>query len=240
VGTLQRLAALGRRRPLRTSPSPRSDDAGGALHAPGADEAESNSWLRDLRAAPLSPALRASRKFGLKIRRPTAHEGTCCTTINPFTGRARSARSAARPAPGGADHRRGRRPGRRRTAGEVASAAEHDARLLQAPDANAETMVDGWIRTATSATRREATSSSSTDQDMIIRAAEHLPARDRGRAPEHESSRRRPCRAPKKTGEEGPPSSRWSPAKTSRCRRSIRAGGFKVPSSWEVVRSSRT
>ena len=83
------------------------------LHAPGADEAESNT-LRFVicGAAPLSPALfrRFEEKFGLKIMEGYGlTEGTCCTTINPFTGPAQDRLGRAADArPGGGDHGRAR------------------------------------------------------------------------------------------------------------------------------------
>ena len=90
------------------------------LHAPGADEAETNT-LRFVicGAAPLSPALfrRFEEKFGLTIIEGYGlTEGTCCTTINPFYGPAqdRLDRPADRAAQEVVDPRRGRRAGRRR------------------------------------------------------------------------------------------------------------------------------
>jgi long-chain acyl-CoA synthetase len=60
------------------------------LHAPGADDAETNT-LRFVicGAAPLSPALfrRFEAKFGLKVLEGYGlTEGTCCSTLNPFLG----------------------------------------------------------------------------------------------------------------------------------------------------------
>ena len=70
------------------------------LHAPGADEAETNSVRYVVcGAAPLSPAMFAPLRGEVRHRVLEGYgltEGTCCSTINPFTARARSARSACR------------------------------------------------------------------------------------------------------------------------------------------------
>ena len=61
------------------------------LHAPGADEAETNTIRFVIcGAAPLSPALfrRFEEKFGISILEGYGlTEGTCCSTLNPFLGR---------------------------------------------------------------------------------------------------------------------------------------------------------
>jgi long-chain acyl-CoA synthetase len=156
------------------------------LHAPGADEAESNS-LRFVicGAAPLSPALfrRFEEKFGLKIMEGYGlTEGTCCTTINPFTGprkigsvglptRAQEVRiidEAGAPVPDG-------------TAGEVCFRGPNMMHgYYKRPDANDETMVDGWVRTGDVGYRDEDGYFFLVDRtkDMIIRGGENIYPRE--------------------------------------------------------------
>ncbi|HVX31970.1 MAG TPA: AMP-binding protein, partial [Solirubrobacterales bacterium] len=156
------------------------------LHAPGADEAESNS-LRFVicGAAPLSPALfrRFEEKFGLKIMEGYGlTEGTCCTTINPFTGprkigsvglptRAQEVRivdERGEPVPDG-------------TAGEVCFRGPNMMHgYYKRPDANAETMVDGWVHTGDVGYRDEDGYFFLVDRtkDMIIRGGENIYPRE--------------------------------------------------------------
>ncbi len=156
------------------------------LHAPGADEAESNS-LRFVicGAAPLSPALfrRFEEKFGLKIMEGYGlTEGTCCTTINPFTGprkigsvglptRAQEVEiidEDGNPVPDG-------------TAGEVCFRGPNMMHgYYKRPDANASTMVDGWVRTGDVGYRDEDGYFFLVDRtkDMIIRGGENIYPRE--------------------------------------------------------------
>jgi long-chain acyl-CoA synthetase len=219
------------------------------LHAPGADEAESNS-LRFVicGAAPLSPALfrRFEEKFGLKIMEGYGlTEGTCCTTINPFTGprkvgsvglptRAQEVRildEAGAPVADG-------------TAGEVAFRGPNMMHgYYERPDANAETMVDGWVRTGDVGYRDEDGYFFLVDRtkDMIIRGGENIYPREIEDAlQEHESVKEAAVvgRPDEVRGEEvhavvalidgadvGP--------LEEHCRERLAA--FKVPTSWEVV-----
>jgi long-chain acyl-CoA synthetase len=156
------------------------------LHAPGADEAESNS-LRFVicGAAPLSPALfrRFEDKFGLKIMEGYGlTEGTCCTTINPFTGprkigsvglptRAQEVQiidEAGDPVTDG-------------SAGEVCFRGPNMMQgYYKRPDANAETMVDGWVRTGDVGYRDGDGYFFLVDRtkDMIIRGGENIYPRE--------------------------------------------------------------
>jgi long-chain acyl-CoA synthetase len=219
------------------------------LHAPGADEAESNS-LRFVicGAAPLSPALfrRFEDKFGLKIMEGYGlTEGTCCTTINPFTGprkigsvglptRAQEVwiiDEAGDPVPDGA-------------AGEVCFRGPNMMHgYYKRPDANAETMVDGWVRTGDVGYRDEDGYFFLVDRtkDMIIRGGENIYPREIEDAlQEHESVKEAAVigRPDEVRGEEvhavvALVSGDDVAVLEEHCR--ARLAPFKVPTSWEVV-----
>jgi acyl-CoA synthetase (AMP-forming)/AMP-acid ligase II len=219
------------------------------LHAPGADEAESNS-LRFVicGAAPLSPALfrRFEEKFGLKIMEGYGlTEGTCCTTINPFTGprkigsvglptRAQEVMiidEAGDPAPDG-------------TAGEVCFRGPNMMHgYYKRPDANAETMVDGWVRTGDVGYRDEDGYFFLVDRtkDMIIRGGENIYPREiEDVLLEHDSVKEAAVvgRPDEVRGEEvhavvALVAGEDVAALEEHCR--ARLAPFKVPTSWEVV-----
>jgi long-chain acyl-CoA synthetase len=156
------------------------------LHAPGADEAETNT-LRFVicGAAPLSPALfrRFEEKFGLRIMEGYGlTEGTCCSTINPFFGprkigsiglptRAQEVvvlDDDGKPAPDGAP-------------GEVCVRGPNVMQgYYNRPDANAETLRDGWLHTGDVGYRDEDGYFFLVDRkkDMIIRGGENIYPRE--------------------------------------------------------------
>jgi len=156
------------------------------LHAPGAEEAETNT-LRFVicGAAPLSPALfrRFEQKFGLKIMEGYGlTEGTCCSTINPFFG-PRKIGSIGLPTRGqeveikdesGAIVPDGT-PGEVCIRGENVMAGYH-----QRPDANAETLREGWLHTGDVGYRDEEGYFFLVDRtkDMIIRGGENIYPRE--------------------------------------------------------------
>ncbi|HEY2055496.1 MAG TPA: AMP-binding protein [Solirubrobacterales bacterium] len=219
------------------------------LHAPGADEAEANS-LRFVicGAAPLSPALfrRFEEKFGLKIMEGYGlTEGTCCTTINPFTGprkvgsvglptRAQEVcviDEAGDPVPDG-------------TAGEVCFRGPNMMHgYYKRPDANAETMVDGWVRTGDVGYRDADGYFFLVDRtkDMIIRGGENIYPREiEDVLLEHESVKEAAVvgRPDEVRGEEvhavvALVSGDDVAVLEEHCR--ARLAPFKVPTSWELV-----
>jgi acyl-CoA synthetase (AMP-forming)/AMP-acid ligase II len=156
------------------------------LHAPGADEAASNS-LRFVicGAAPLSPALfrRFEEKFGLKIMEGYGlTEGTCCTTINPFTG-PRKIGSVGLPtrAQQVAIMDEQNQPVADGTRGEVCFKGPNMMRgYYNRPDANAETLIDGWLHTGDVGYRDEDGYFFLVDRtkDMIIRGGENIYPRE--------------------------------------------------------------
>ncbi|HEX3238869.1 MAG TPA: AMP-binding protein [Solirubrobacterales bacterium] len=157
------------------------------LHAPGADEAETNS-LRFVicGAAPLSPALfrRFEEKFGLKIMEGYGlTEGTCCSTINPFYG-PRKVGSIGLPTRGQEvvifDEESGEIAGPG-VVGEVGvRGANVMAGYYERPDANAETLRDGWLHTGDVGYRDEDGYFFLVDRvkDMIIRGGENIYPRE--------------------------------------------------------------
>jgi long-chain acyl-CoA synthetase len=219
------------------------------LHAPGADEAESNT-LRFVicGAAPLSPALfrRFEEKFGLKIMEGYGlTEGTCCTTINPFTGPRKIGSIGLptraqevvildehnQPAPDG-------------TPGEVCFRGPNMMLgYYHRPDANAETLVDGWLHTGDVGYRDEDGYFFLVDRtkDMIIRGGENIYPREiEDVLLEHESVKEAAVvgRPDEVRGEEvhavvALVSSTDTEELEQHCRERLAA--FKVPSSWEVV-----
>jgi acyl-CoA synthetase (AMP-forming)/AMP-acid ligase II len=219
------------------------------LHAPGADEAEANT-LRFVicGAAPLSPALfrRFEEKFGLKIMEGYGlTEGTCCTTINPFTGprkigsvglptRAQEVKivdEAGETVPDGG-------------AGEVCFRGPNMMHgYYNRPDANAETMRDGWLHTGDVGYRDADGYFFLVDRtkDMIIRGGENIYPREiEDVLLEHESVKEAAVvgRPDEVRGEEvhavvALVSGADTEVLEAHCRERLAA--FKVPSSWEVV-----
>ncbi|HVO53109.1 MAG TPA: AMP-binding protein [Solirubrobacterales bacterium] len=219
------------------------------LHAPGADEAESNS-LRFVicGAAPLSPALfrRFEEKFGLKIMEGYGlTEGTCCTTINPFTG-PRKIGSVGLPtrAQEVAIMDESGRIVADGTPGEVCFRGPNMMHgYYNRPDANAETLVDGWLHTGDVGYRDEDGYFFLVDRtkDMIIRGGENIYPREiEDVLLEHESVKEAAVvgRPDEVRGEEvhavvALVSGDDVELLEAHCRERLAA--FKVPSSWEVV-----
>jgi long-chain acyl-CoA synthetase len=156
------------------------------LHAPGADQAETNT-LRFVicGAAPLSPALfrRFEEKFGLRIMEGYGlTEGTCCSTINPFFG-PRKIGSIGLPTRGQEVEIMGPEgnvvadgtPGEVCVRGENVMAGYHER-----PDANAETLREGWLHTGDVGYRDEEGYFFLVDRtkDMIIRGGENIYPRE--------------------------------------------------------------
>jgi long-chain acyl-CoA synthetase len=219
------------------------------LHAPGADQAEANT-LRFVicGAAPLSPALfrRFEQKFGLKIMEGYGlTEGTCCTTINPFNGprkvgsiglptRAQQVTildENARPTPDG-------------TPGEVCFKGPNMMHgYYNRPDANAETLIDGWLHTGDVGYRDADGYFFLVDRtkDMIIRGGENIYPREiEDVLLEHDSVKEAAVvgRPDEVRGEEvhavvALVSGADTDVLEIHCRERLAA--FKVPSSWEVV-----
>lgn len=219
------------------------------LYAPGADEAESNT-LRFVicGAAPLSPALfrRFEEKFGLKVMEGYGlTEGTCCSTINPFTGprkigsiglptRAQEVAildKQSQPVPDG-------------TPGEVCIRGPNMMRgYHNRPDANAETIRDGWLHTGDVGYRDEDGYFFLVDRtkDMIIRGGENIYPREIEDALlEHASVKEAAVvgRPDEVRGEEVHAVVALADevevaVLEEHCRE--RLAPFKVPSSWEVV-----
>jgi long-chain acyl-CoA synthetase len=219
------------------------------LHAPGADEAESNT-LRFVicGAAPLSPALfrRFEEKFGLKIMEGYGlTEGTCCTTINPFTG-PRKIGSVGLPTRAQEvvimdEQNRIVADG---TPGEVCFRGPNMMHgYYNRPDANAETLIDGWLHTGDVGYRDEDGYFFLVDRtkDMIIRGGENIYPREiEDVLLEHESVKEAAVvgRPDEVRGEEvhavvALVSGEDVAVLEEHCRERLAA--FKVPSSWEVV-----
>jgi acyl-CoA synthetase (AMP-forming)/AMP-acid ligase II len=219
------------------------------LHAPGADEAESNS-LRFVicGAAPLSPALfrRFEERFGLKIMEGYGlTEGTCCTTINPFTG-PRKIGSVGLPTRAQEvaimDERN--QVVADGTPGEVCFRGPNMMHgYYNRPDANAETLVDGWLHTGDVGYRDEDGYFFLVDRtkDMIIRGGENIYPREiEDVLLEHELVKEAAVvgRPDEVRGEEvhavvALVSGEDASVLEEHCRERLAA--FKVPSSWEVV-----
>jgi long-chain acyl-CoA synthetase len=156
------------------------------LHAPGADQAETNT-LRFVicGAAPLSPALfrRFEEKFGLKILEGYGlTEGTCCSTINPFLG-PRKIGSIGIPTRGQQvvildEH------GGETADGSVGEVCVRGPNVMQGyynrPEATAETLRDGWLRTGDVGYRDADGFLFLVDRkkDMIIRGGENIYPRE--------------------------------------------------------------
>jgi long-chain acyl-CoA synthetase len=156
------------------------------LYAPGADGAELNT-LRFVicGAAPLSPALfhRFEDKFGLRILEGYGlTEGTTCSTINPFMG-PRKIGSIGLPTRGQEvrvlDERGDPVPDG--TLGEVCLRGPNVMQgYLNRPDANAETLRDGWLHTGDVGYRDPDGYFFLVDRkkDMIIRGGENIYPRE--------------------------------------------------------------
>jgi long-chain acyl-CoA synthetase len=156
------------------------------LHAPGADEAETNTVRFVIcGAAPLSPALfrRFEEKFGIAILEGYGlTEGTCCSTLNPFLG-PRKIGSIGIPTRGqevvilGDD-------GQALPDGERGEVCIRGPNVMQGyfnrPDATAETLRDGWLRTGDVGLRDEDGFFFLVDRkkDMIIRGGENIYPRE--------------------------------------------------------------
>ena len=219
------------------------------LHAPGADEAQTNT-LRFVicGAAPLSPALfrRFEEKFGLRILEGYGlTEGTCCSTINPFIGprkigsigiatRGQEVRildDSGAPAP----------PGK---PGEVCVRGPNVMKgYFRRPDANAETLRDGWLHTGDVGYRDEDGYFFLVDRkkDMIIRGGENIYPREiEDVLLEHPGVKEAAVvgRPDEVRGEEVHAVVALKPGTEvaelqEHCRGRLAA--FKVPSSWEVL-----
>jgi long-chain acyl-CoA synthetase len=219
------------------------------LHAPGADEAESNS-LRFVicGAAPLSPALfrRFEDKFGLKIMEGYGlTEGTCCTTINPFTG-PRKIGSVGLPTRA-QEVKIIDEAGETVTDGSAGEVCFRGPNMMQGYykrlDANADTMVDGWVRTGDVGYRDEDGYFFLVDRtkDMIIRGGENIYPREiEDVLQEHESVKEAAVigRPDEVRGEEvhavvAVVSGEDVAVLEAHCR--TRLAPFKVPTSFEVV-----
>jgi long-chain acyl-CoA synthetase len=219
------------------------------LHAPGADEAETNT-LRFVicGAAPLSPALfrRFEEKFGVRIMEGYGlTEGTCCSTINPFFG-PRKIGSIGLPT-------RGQEVMIVDDSGEVAADGARGEVCVRGPnvmqgyyrrpDANAETLRDGWLHTGDVGFRDEDGFYFLVDRkkDMIIRGGENVYPREiEDVLLEHAGVREAAVigRPDEVRGEEihavvALASATDTAVLEAHCR--ARLAAFKVPSSWEVV-----
>jgi long-chain acyl-CoA synthetase len=219
------------------------------LHAPGADEAETNT-LRFVicGAAPLSPALfrRFEEKFGLRIMEGYGlTEGTCCSTINPFHG-PRKIGSIGLPTRGQEvlvlDERGDPVPDG--TPGEVCVRGPNVMRgYYKRPDANAETLRAEWLHTGDIGHRDEDGFFFLVDRkkDMIIRGGENIYPREiEDVLLEHSSVKEAAVigRPDEVRGEEvHAVVALVSGSDTSELEEHCRArlAPFKVPSSWEVV-----
>jgi long-chain acyl-CoA synthetase len=156
------------------------------LHAPGADEAETNTVRFVIcGAAPLSPALfhRFEEKFGIAILEGYGlTEGTCCSTLNPFLG-PRKIGSIGIPTRGQEvvimDEQ-----GHELPDGERGEVCVRGPNVMQGyynrPDATAETLRDGWLHTGDVGYRDEDGFFFLVDRkkDMIIRGGENIYPRE--------------------------------------------------------------
>jgi long-chain acyl-CoA synthetase len=219
------------------------------LHAPGADEAETNT-LRFVicGAAPLSPALfrRFEAKFGVAIMEGYGlTEGTCASTMNPFYGPRKIGsiglpvrtqdveirRDDGNPAPPG-------------TAGDVCVRGPNVMHgYYNRPDATAEALRGGWLYTGDVGYRDEDGFFFLVDRrkDMIIRSGENIYPREiEDVLVEHPGVRAAAVvgRPDEVRGEEVHAVVVLEPGTAvedlePHCRE--RLARFKVPSTWEVV-----
>jgi acyl-CoA synthetase (AMP-forming)/AMP-acid ligase II len=219
------------------------------LHAPGAEAAETNT-LRFVicGAAPLSPALfrRFEERFGLRIMEGYGlTEGTCCSTINPFFG-PRKIGSIGLPTRGQEvairDADGNEAPDG--TRGEVCiRGANVMAGYHERPDANAETLRDGWLHTGDVGYRDSDGYFFLVDRtkDMIIRGGENIYPREiEDVLLEHHSVREAAVigRPDEVRGEEvhavvALVGGEDVEALEAHCRE--RLAPFKVPATWELV-----
>jgi long-chain acyl-CoA synthetase len=219
------------------------------LHAPGADEAEQNTVRYVIcGAAPLSPALfrRFEEKFSISILEGYGlTEGACCSTLNPYYG-PRKIGSIGLPVRGQdvrvLDERGGPVPDG--TPGEVCVRGPNVMQgYYHRPDANAETLRDGWLHTGDVGLRDEDGFFFLVDRkkDMIIRGGENIYPREiEDVLQEHPGVREAAVvgRPHEVRGEEVHAVLALAPgadlAEIERhCRE--RLAPFKVPSTWEVV-----
>jgi long-chain acyl-CoA synthetase len=156
------------------------------LHAPGADDAETNTIRYVIcGAAPLSPALfrRFEQKFGISILEGYGlTEGTCASTLNPFWG-PRKIGSIGIPLRGQevvvVDEE-----DRLADVNEPGEVCVQGPNVMQGyfnrPDATAETLRDGWLRTGDVGYRDEDGFLFLIDRkkDMIIRGGENIYPRE--------------------------------------------------------------
>jgi long-chain acyl-CoA synthetase len=219
------------------------------LHAPGAEEAETNT-LRFVicGAAPLSPALfkRFEEKFGVRIMEGYGlTEGTCCSTINPFVG-PRKIGSIGLPTRGQdlliLDEQG--RPASDGTPGEVCVRGPNVMQgYYNRPDADAETLKAGWLHTGDVGYRDEDGYFFLIDRkkDMIIRGGENIYPREiEDVLLEHDGVKEAAVigRPDEVRGEEvhavvAVTAGTETSALEEHCR--ARLAPFKVPSSWEVL-----
>jgi len=219
------------------------------LHAPGADEAETNT-LRFVicGAAPLSPALfrRFEEKFGVAILEGYGlTEGTCTSTLNPFYGPrrigsiglpVRSQDVVVRDEYG--------EPAAPGVPGDVCVRGPNVmAGYYNRPDATAEALRDGWLYTGDVGYRDEDGFFFLADRkkDMIIRSGENVYPREiEDVLLEHPSVQGAAVvgRPDEIRGEEVhavvvlAPGAEL-PGLEEHCR--ARLAGFKVPTTWDVV-----
>jgi acyl-CoA synthetase (AMP-forming)/AMP-acid ligase II len=156
------------------------------LHAPDAEAAETNTVRYVIcGAAPLSPALfrRFEQQFGIAILEGYGlTEGTCASTLNPFWG-PRKVGSIGIPLRGQEvvvldDQDRVAATDQR---GEVCVRGPNVMQgYYKRPDANAETLRDGWLRTGDIGYRDEDGFLFLVDRkkDMIIRSGENIYPRE--------------------------------------------------------------
>jgi long-chain acyl-CoA synthetase len=219
------------------------------LHAPGADEAQENSVRYVIcGAAPLSPALfrRFEEKFSIAILEGYGlTEGACCSTLNPYYGPRKIGSiglpvrgqevvvldERGQPAPDGAP-------------GEVCVRGPNVMQgYFQRPDANAETLREGWLHTGDVGYRDADGFFFLVDRkkDMIIRGGENIYPREiEDVLQEHPGVQEAAVvgRPHEIRGEEVHAVVALAPgtdlADVERhCRERLAA--FKVPSSWDVV-----
>ncbi len=156
------------------------------LHAPGADQAETNSVRYVMcGAAPLSPALfrRFAAKFEIAILEGYGlTEGACCSTINPFHGPQKIG-SIGQPLRG-QDIEIRTEQGALAPAGEPGELCIRGRNVMQGylnrPDATAEALRDGWLHTGDIAYRDADGFFFLVDRkkDMIIRGGENIYPRE--------------------------------------------------------------
>jgi acyl-CoA synthetase (AMP-forming)/AMP-acid ligase II len=156
------------------------------LHAPGADEAETNTVRYVIcGAAPLSPALfrRFEEKFGIAILEGYGlTEAACCSTLNSFYG-PRKIGSIGLPVRG-QDVAVLDEHGRLAADGEPGEVCVRGPNVMRGyynrPDATAETLRDGWLHTGDVGYRDADGFFFLVDRkkDMIIRGGENIYPRE--------------------------------------------------------------